>query len=93
NTTIYTLFGNQDKKTQKAALKACSEGQRKIVLTTNVAETSLTIDGIRIGVDSGIEKITQYNVKSGSSQLLTVNVAKASAMQRAGRAARIDEGV
>lgn len=93
DTSIYALFGKQDKKTQQAALKPCYEGQRKIVLTTNVAETSLTIDGIRIVVDSGKEKITQYNVKNGISQLLTVNIAKSSAIQRAGRAGRIEAGV
>ena len=93
NTAIYALFGKQDKSTQQAALKPCDDESRKIVLTTNVAETSLTIDGIRIVVDSGKEKITQYNVKNGISQLLTVNIAKSSAVQRAGRAGRIEAGV
>ncbi|WP_372768151.1 ATP-dependent helicase HrpB [Pseudoalteromonas sp.] len=93
NIAIYALFGKQDKKTQQAALKPCEGDKRKIVLTTNVAETSLTIDGIRIVVDSGKEKITQYNVKNGISQLLTVNIAKSSAVQRAGRAGRIEAGV
>ena len=92
NINLFTLYGQQDKKTQQLAIKPCEGTTRKIVLTTNVAETSLTIEGIRIVIDSGKEKITQFNEKNGISQLLTTNISKSSAIQRAGRAGRIEAG-
>jgi len=67
-------------------------GARKIVLATNIAETSLTIDGIIYVIDTGFVKITSYNPKTGMESLTVVPISKASANQRAGRAGRVSPG-
>ncbi|PCJ38712.1 MAG: ATP-dependent helicase HrpB [Moraxellaceae bacterium] len=90
---VFTLYGEQDKTTQQDAIAPAEKGQRKIVLSTNVAETSLTIEGIRIVVDSGRKRAAKFNLKTGVTELRTVNISKASAIQRAGRAGRIEPGV
>ncbi|WP_105168019.1 ATP-dependent helicase HrpB [Pseudoalteromonas sp. T1lg23B] len=93
DTHVVTLFGEQDKATQQAAIAPPKQGQRKVVLTTNVAETSLTIEGIRIVVDSGKRRAAQFNLKTGVTELVTVSISRSSAVQRAGRAGRIEPGV
>ncbi len=93
NIHICPLYGDQTKALQQAAIAPAKEGQRKIVLATNVAETSLTIEGIRIVVDSGKKRAAQFNLKTGVTELKTVNISMASATQRAGRAGRIEPGV
>jgi ATP-dependent helicase HrpB len=68
-------------------------GRRKIVLATSIAETSLTIEGIRIVVDSGLQRVPRFDIRSGLTRLVTVPVSRASADQRRGRAGRMGPGV
>jgi len=90
---ICPLYGDQSKAEQQAAIAPAKTDQRRIVLATNVAETSLTIDGIRIVVDSGKKRTAKFNLNTGVTELKTVNISKSSAIQRAGRAGRIEPGV
>ena len=90
---VFTLFGEQDKTQQQAAIAPAIQGMRKVVLTTNVAETSLTIEGIRIVVDSGKRRAASFNLKTGVTELTTQSISRSSAVQRAGRAGRIEPGV
>ncbi len=92
-TQVHTLFGEQDKSAQQAAIAISPKGMRKVVLTTNVAETSLTISGIRIVIDSGKRRAAKFNLKTGVTELDTVSISQASAIQRAGRAGRLEAGV
>jgi ATP-dependent helicase HrpB len=91
--SICPLYGDQTKAVQQAAIAPAKNGQRKIVLATNVAETSLTIEGIRIVVDSGKKRAAKFNLNTGVTELKTVNISMSSAIQRAGRAGRIEPGV
>lgn len=93
NIHICPLYGDQTKAVQQAAIAPAKTGQRKIVLATNVAETSLTIEGIRIVVDSGKKRAAKFNLNTGVTELKTVNISMSSAIQRAGRAGRIEPGV
>lgn len=93
NTSIHPLYGQLSDKEQQAAIAETEKGKRKIVLATNIAESSLTIEGIRIVVDSGLEKQLNYNARSGMNSLITKKISKASAIQRAGRAGRIEPGI
>lgn len=93
NIHVCTLYGDQTKAMQQAAIAPAKEGMRKIVLATNVAETSLTIEGIRIVVDSGRKRAAKFNLNTGVTELKTVNISMASVIQRAGRAGRIEPGV
>ena len=93
NTSIHPLYGQLSDKEQQAAIQATEKGQRKIVLATNIAESSLTIEGIRIVIDSGLEKQLNYNARSGMNALITKKISQASSIQRAGRAGRIEPGV
>lgn len=93
NIHICPLYGDQTKAMQQAAIAPAKSGQRKIVLATNVAETSLTIEGIRIVVDSGKKRAAKFNLNTGVTELKTVNISMSSAIQRAGRAGRIEPGV
>lgn len=90
---ICPLYGDQTKAAQQAAIAPAKHGERKIVLATNVAETSLTIEGIRIVVDSGKKRAAKFNLNTGVTELKTVNISMSSAIQRAGRAGRIESGV
>ncbi|RWE23145.1 MAG: ATP-dependent helicase HrpB, partial [Mesorhizobium sp.] len=67
-------------------------GRRKVVLATSIAETSITIDGVRVVIDSGLSRLPRYEPASGLTRLETVRVSKASADQRAGRAGRTQAG-
>lgn len=91
--TICPLYGDQSKAEQQAAIAPAPAGKRKIVLATNVAETSLTIEGIRIVIDSGKRRAAKFNLNTGVTELKTVNISLASATQRAGRAGRMAAGV
>ena len=89
---ISPLYGNLSKEEQDKAIKAPPVGTRKIVLSTNIAQTSLTIDGIKIVVDSGLQNRSVFNASSGMNKLETSFISKDSATQRAGRAGRLSEG-
>ncbi|MDO6706493.1 ATP-dependent helicase HrpB [Photobacterium sp. 1_MG-2023] len=87
------LFGQLDSKPQQQAIQPAPAGKRKVVLATNIAETSLTIEGIRLVVDTGWERVSQWDPKTGISRLELVRIARSSAEQRAGRAGRLAPGI
>ena len=89
---ITPLYGQLPPAKQFAAIMPNKEGKRKVILATNIAETSLTVKGIKIVIDSGFERISKFNPKSGLSGLETVMISKESADQRKGRAGRLSEG-
>ncbi|RWB03606.1 MAG: ATP-dependent helicase HrpB [Mesorhizobium sp.] len=93
DTDIVPLYGMLDGKAQDAAIKPQPAGRRKVVLATSIAETSITIDGVRVVIDSGLSRLPRYEPASGLTRLETVRVSKASADQRAGRAGRTQPGV
>ncbi len=93
DTDIVPLYGQLDNRTQDAAIKPAPPGHRKVVLATSIAETSITIDGVRVVIDSGLSRLPRYEPASGLTRLETVRVSKASADQRAGRAGRTQPGV
>ncbi|OLF52146.1 ATP-dependent helicase HrpB [Pseudomonas chlororaphis] len=90
---VCPLYGDLDLNTQRAAIDPAPAGSRKIVLATNIAETSLTIEGVRVVVDSGLERVPKFDPRSGMTRLDTQRISKASATQRAGRAGRLEPGV
>ena len=90
---VLPLFGELAAGEQDAALKPARPGRRKIVLATNIAETSLTIDGVRIVVDAGLERRSLFDPSSGMNRLEVQRISRASAEQRAGRAGRTAPGV
>ncbi|MFT7004933.1 MAG: ATP-dependent helicase HrpB [Sulfurimonas sp.] len=89
---ICTLYGNLSKEEQDRAIKAPPKGKRKIVLSTNIAQTSLTIEGIKIVIDSGLQNTSVFNSSSGMNKLQSSFISQDSATQRAGRAGRLSEG-
>ena len=89
---ICPLFGELTIKEQQQAIAPCGKGQRKVVLATNIAETSLTIDGIDLVIDAGLEKVAIFDSASLMNKLEQKQIAKASAIQRAGRAGRLMPG-
>lgn len=86
------LFGDLTLKQQQQAIEPCHQGLKKLVLATNIAETSLTIEGINLVIDCGLEKIAIYDSASLMNKLVQKQIAKASAVQRAGRAGRLMAG-
>ncbi|KOO10689.1 hypothetical protein AKJ18_32955, partial [Vibrio xuii] len=90
---VCPLYGQLTFEQQQAAIQPAAKGQRKVVLATNIAETSLTIEGIRLVVDSGLERVAKFDLKSGVTRLEQVRTAKSSAEQRAGRAGRTEPGM
>ncbi|HEV2898922.1 MAG TPA: ATP-dependent helicase HrpB [Pseudaminobacter sp.] len=90
---IAPLYGMLDGKAQDAAIKPPPPGRRKVVLATSIAETSITIDGVRVVIDSGLSRLPKYEPATGLTRLETVRVSRASADQRAGRAGRTQPGV
>jgi ATP-dependent helicase HrpB len=94
NVDIYPLYGDLPWEQQERAIRPGGvHGRRKVVLATPIAETSLTIDGVRVVVDSGYARVPQFDPKSGLSRLVTQRISRASAEQRAGRAGRTAPGV
>jgi ATP-dependent helicase HrpB len=90
---IAPLYGALDGRTQDLAIAPAPAGRRKIVLATSIAETSLTIEGVRVVVDSGLMRIPVYEPDVGLTRLETVRVSRANADQRRGRAGRTEPGV
>ena len=90
---IVPLFGAMDRAAQDKAIAPSPPGRRKVVLATSIAETSLTIDGVRIVVDSGLARVPHYEPDVGVTRLETERVSRAGADQRRGRAGRIEPGV
>lgn len=90
---VVRLYGMLDGKAQDAAIQPAPAGRRKVVLATAIAETSITIDGVRVVIDSGLSRLPKYEPASGLTRLETVRVSRASAEQRAGRAGRTQPGV
>jgi ATP-dependent helicase HrpB len=93
NVQVLPLYGELGVEAQQRAIEPGRGGTRKIVLATNVAETSLTIEGVRIVIDAGLERRARFDPTMGMSRLDTVRIARASAEQRAGRAGRLEPGV
>ncbi|PKP92565.1 MAG: ATP-dependent helicase HrpB [Alphaproteobacteria bacterium HGW-Alphaproteobacteria-16] len=89
---LHKLHGSLDPAAQRAAIAPDGQGRRKIVLATSIAETSLTLDGIRVVVDSGLARRPRYDRAAGMTRLVTERASQASATQRAGRAARQGPG-
>ncbi|MEM6783612.1 MAG: ATP-dependent helicase HrpB, partial [Bacteroidota bacterium] len=90
---IAPLYGALDQKAQDAAIAPCAPGRRKVVLATPIAETSLTIEGVRIVIDGGYARAPRFSPRSGMTSLETVRISRASAEQRRGRAGRTEPGI
>ncbi|EPN0104692.1 ATP-dependent helicase HrpB [Vibrio parahaemolyticus] len=90
---VCSLYGQLSFTEQQKAISPAEKGKRKVVLATNIAETSLTIEGIRLVVDSGLERVARFDLKNGLTRLEQTRIAQSSAIQRAGRAGRIEEGI
>lgn len=90
---VSSLYGELSRELQDRALRPSPPGRRKVVLATSIAETSLTIDGIRIVIDGGLKRISRFSPSTGMSRLETIRVTRDSAEQRAGRAGRLEPGV
>ncbi len=93
DTDLFRLHGAREASDQRAAIAPPSPGRRKIVLATSIAETSITIDGVRVVVDSGLSRRPQLDRSVGLSRLVTVRSSQAAVTQRAGRAGRTAPGV
>lgn len=89
---VCPLHGELDLDAQRAAIEPAPTGTRKVVLATNIAETSLTIDGVRVVVDAGLARVPRFDPGSGMTRLETQRISRASATQRAGRAGRLEPG-
>jgi ATP-dependent helicase HrpB len=87
------LYGAMDMKAQDIALEPTPKGQRKVVLATSIAETSITIEGVRVVIDSGLARVPRFEPDVGVTRLETVRVSRAAADQRRGRAGRTEPGV
>lgn len=92
-TDIVPLYGDLPPEKQDAAIRPALQGRRKIVLATSIAETSITIDGISMVIDSGLSRVPGYDPGSGFTRLETVMVTRDSAEQRSGRAGRTGPGI
>lgn len=89
---LHPLYGDLPAEAQDAAIAPTRPAERKVVLATSIAETSLTIDGVRVVVDSGLSRVPRFSPRSGMTRLETVRVSQASSDQRAGRAGRTAPG-
>ncbi|MBU2150565.1 MAG: ATP-dependent helicase HrpB [Alphaproteobacteria bacterium] len=93
NVEIAPLYGALDPRDQDRAIAPAPTGKRKVVLATSIAETSLTIQGVRVVIDCGVARVPRYDPASGLTRLATVRVSRAAADQRRGRAGRTEPGV
>jgi ATP-dependent helicase HrpB len=91
--TVAPLYGDLPAAAQDQAIRSAPAGTRKVVLATNIAETSLTIEGVRVVIDSGLARAPRFDPRTGMSRLETVTIARAAADQRRGRAGRTEPGV
>lgn len=87
------LYGDLDSKAQDRAIRPDPDGRRRVVLATSIAETSLTIEGVRVVVDAGWSRLPRFDPNSGLTRLATMRVSQAAADQRRGRAGRLGPGV
>lgn len=90
---VMPLAGSVSIHEQDAALAASSAGRRRVVLATDIAESSLTVEGIRVVVDSGLARVPRHDARSQMTRLVTITASRDSADQRAGRAGRVEPGV
>ncbi len=90
---VAPLYGAMDMRAQDLALQPAANGQRKLVLATSIAETSITIEGVRVVIDSGLARVPRFEPDVGVTRLETVRVSRAGADQRRGRAGRTEPGV
>jgi ATP-dependent helicase HrpB len=90
---VFSLYGALALDAQDQAMRRDPRGRRKIVLSTSIAETSLTIEGVRVVIDSGLSRVPRFSPRTGMTRLDTVRVSRASADQRRGRAGRTSAGV
>lgn len=90
---LFPLFGDLSSAEQDAALQPATDGRRKIILATNIAQTSLTVEGVRTVVDGGYARVARFDLGAGANRLETQRISRASADQRAGRAGRLGPGV
>ena len=90
---VHKLHGQIDPAAQRLAVRRDAQGRRKVIFATNIAETSLTIDGVRVVVDSGLARRARFDQAAGVTRLVTERASLSAATQRAGRAARQEAGV
>ncbi|MFY9268323.1 MAG: ATP-dependent helicase HrpB [Candidatus Manganitrophaceae bacterium] len=90
---LFPLYGDLPWEAQDRAIKPSEAGRRKVVLATPIAETSLTLEGIGVVIDSGFVRVPEFDPRSGLTRLTTKRISRASAEQRAGRAGRLGPGV
>ncbi|MBS0525317.1 MAG: ATP-dependent helicase HrpB [Proteobacteria bacterium] len=93
NVDVVPLYGDLSPADQDRAIAPSPAGRRKVVLATSIAETSLTIEGVRIVIDGGLMRVPRFSPRSGMTRLETVRVSQASADQRRGRAGRLEPGI
>jgi ATP-dependent helicase HrpB len=93
NIDVAPLYGDLSPAEQDRAIAPSPAGRRKVVLATSIAETSLTIEGVRLVIDSGLMRVPRFSPRSGMTRLETVRVSQASADQRRGRAGRLEPGI
>lgn len=93
NIDVVPLYGGLDRAEQDRAIEPAAVRRRKLVLATSVAETSLTIEGVRVVIDGGLSRVPRFEPSSGLTRLATVKVSRSSAEQRRGRAGRTEPGV
>lgn len=89
---VFPLAGALSMSEQDQALAPSAPGRRRVVLSTDIAESSLTVDGVRVVVDAGLARVPRFDQRSGMSRLTTISTSRASADQRAGRAGRTEPG-
>ncbi len=93
NVRMLPLYGKLPKHAQEAAILPAQPGTRKVVLATDIAETSITIEGVRIVIDSGLRRVPRFDPRTGMTRLETARTSRASADQRRGRAGRTEPGI
>ena len=93
DTLIVPLYGALEGRDQDQAIRPAPAGKRKVVLATSIAETSITIDGVRVVIDSGLARLPKFEPATGLTRLETVRAARAAVDQRAGRAGRTGPGI